>query len=93
MFFEYYKALEVYIATLLDLNKLLYNFMHNLGSIYDLVEESYWRIMDFSKQGDTSAFWARMGFIAGSNFHNLFEKPRNYDEVVNPYAYMDEREE
>lgn len=48
MFFEYYKALEVYVATLIDINKLLYNFMHNLGSIYDLSEETYWRIMDFS---------------------------------------------
>lgn len=48
MFFEYYKALEVYIGTLIDINKLLYNFMHNLGSIYDLCEESYWRIYDFN---------------------------------------------
>lgn len=32
-----------------------------------------------------------MGYITGSNFHNLFEKPRNYDEVTNPYSY--EREE
>ena len=47
MFFEYYIALNIYSDTLTDPNKLLYNFVHNLGSIYDLSEEFFWRSADF----------------------------------------------
>lgn len=93
MFFEYFIALQVYVNTALDWKKLLFNTLHNLGSIYDLGEETYFRIVDFENQGDTVEFWARMGFISGSIFHNLFEYPVNYDEVSNPDDFEKEREE
>jgi len=41
MFFEYAKALEHYLDTLKDINKLLYNVTHNMGNIYDLTVEAY----------------------------------------------------
>jgi len=37
--FEYYMAMGLYAATLIDVNKLLYNLVHNLGNIYDMTEE------------------------------------------------------
>lgn len=48
MFFEYVIALQVYVDTLIDINKLVYNFLHNAGSMYDLGEEMYFRINDFA---------------------------------------------
>lgn len=53
MFFEYYQALQQYVTVLINPDMLLYNLMHNLGSIYDLGEEVYYRILDFEEQGDT----------------------------------------
>ena len=47
MFFEYFIALQVYVSTALDWRKLMFNLLHNLGSIYDLTEESYYLIVDF----------------------------------------------
>lgn len=93
MFFEYIIALGVYVQTALNIQKLAYNFLHNAGSMYDLGEEMYVRIGDFENQGDTVKFWARMGFIVGNLIHNLLEQPINYEEVMDPHKYMDEREE
>lgn len=42
--FEYYLALGLYIETLTDANKLLFNLAHNLGAIYDLTEEMIYRL-------------------------------------------------
>lgn len=54
MAFEYVDALQVYVATATDIGKLLYNVLHNAGSMYDMGEELYFRIVDFANQGDTS---------------------------------------
>lgn len=40
MFFEYVEALEKYVDTLTDVDKLLYNLTHNAGNIYDLTVEA-----------------------------------------------------
>ena len=42
--FEYYLALGLYVDTLTDANRLLFNLAHNLGAIYDLVEELVYRM-------------------------------------------------
>lgn len=66
---------------------LIYNLLHNLGSMYDLGEEFYYRVIvidALEKIPLTMLFWARMGFIFGSIFHNLFEYPVNFDTVVDP---------
>ena len=46
MFGEYGKALSDYASTLTNANKLLFNIVHNLGNIYDLIEEVVFRIKD-----------------------------------------------
>ena len=66
--FEYWVALQIYFATTSDFNKLLYNFTHNLGDIYDLTEEAIFRFYDFEYEGETHKFWQRMGYIFGANF-------------------------
>jgi hypothetical protein len=66
--FEYYIAAEEYRNTGSDINKLSYNFAHNLGSIYDLSEEGIKRSLDIENQWDEEEYWARMGLIIGSNF-------------------------
>ena len=43
---ETYMAYGLYVETMTDANKLLFNITHNLGSIYDLVEEFVYRMMD-----------------------------------------------
>ena len=59
-------------------NKLLYNITHNLGSLYDLIEELTYRIMDWEEEKLNLFFWVRTGTIAGSIFQNVFEDPVNY---------------
>ena len=76
--FEYWLAIQIYFATISDFNKLLYNFTHNLGNIYDLTEEAVLRFYDFEDESQKMYFWKRMGFIFGRNFQNLFEDPKNY---------------
>jgi len=79
--FEYYIALSIYGQTLSDGNKLLYNFSHNLGSIYDLTEEAIYKIQSFDKDWESQEYWKRMGIIFGTNFQNLLEEPINYSMV------------
>jgi hypothetical protein len=55
--FEYWVAIQIYFATTSDFNKLLYNFTHNLGNIYDLTEEAIFRFYDFEYEGETHKFW------------------------------------
>jgi len=66
--FEYYIAIGEYKETASDINKLSYNFAHNLGSIYDLSEEGIKRSLDIENQWDEEEYWARIGLIMGSNF-------------------------
>lgn len=78
-FFEYSDALSSYINTMSDAKKLSYNVAHNLGNIYDLVEEGIKRSIKWDEGvWLTREYWARMGFIFGANFQNLFEDPENY---------------
>lgn len=96
--FEYYVAIEEYKATARSINKLAYNFAHNLGSIYDLTEEGIRRSADFENQKKEQEYYARMGLILGSNFQSIFEDPKNYykRDPNNPYEntnYAEERYE
>ena len=87
--FEYVIALQLYKDTATDYKKLIYNFAHNLGSIYDLTEEAVYRFMDIENQYQTREFWIRLGLILGTNFQNIFEDPINYypfdSDKVNNY--------
>lgn len=89
--FEYYIALEIYRETGKDINKLTYNFAHNLGSIYDMTEEAIYRSADIEEVYDDVEYWARMGTIVGSNFQNIFEDPVNYYpfDYENPDGYAE----
>jgi hypothetical protein len=78
--FEYYVAMVLYSRTARSGSKLSYNFVHNLGSIYDLTEEAYFKIVNFRELWQTQEFWKRMGIIVGTNFQNLFEDPENFYE-------------
>ena len=68
MFGEYGKAFSDYASTLTNANKLLFNIVHNLGNIYDLIEEVVLRFKDRERQINSIGFWARMGYISGSLF-------------------------
>lgn len=76
--FDYYKVMTIYVSTMSDFQQLLYNFCHNLGNIYDLTEEGLKRGVDWVHNWNDPEFWSRMGFIAGHNMQNLFERPENY---------------
>ena len=94
MTFEYYLGINLYFAVMTDVWMVLYNFLHNLGSIYDLCEEMYYMIWDFEARWDSLWYWGRLGFLVGSNFHNMFEYPRNYDKVSSDYQnHASERED
>lgn len=81
--FEYYIALQIYGETGKDINKLTYNFAHNLGNIYDMTEEGIVRTGRITEVYTEVAYWARMGTIIGTNFQSVFEDPINYY----PYNY------
>ena len=70
--FEFKDAFEIYADTVQDIEKLLYNFCHNLGMIYDYIEEAVYRGMDAEVEYQTRGFWIRMGAITGGTFHALF---------------------
>lgn len=76
--FEYWVAIQIYGSTGMDINKLTYNFAHNLGKIYDMSEEAIVRSWNITQNYDDIEYWARMGTIIGSNFQNVFEDPVNY---------------
>ena len=61
---------------------MFYNIVHNLGPIYDLTEEGIKLSLGWNdgvwKEVD---YWKKMGFIAGSNFQNVLEDPKNYYKV------------
>ena len=67
--FEYKYAFEVYVNTLQDFSKLLYNTCHNLGIIYDYAEEAIYRWIDVETEYQYREFWIRMGSITGGVFH------------------------
>ena len=75
---ETYLAYGLYINTMTDWKKLLYNVTHNLGSVYDLTEELVYRIMDWDTEYKKEFFWSRTGTICGSLFQDFFEDPVNY---------------
>lgn len=66
--FEYYLALGLYIDTLTDANRLLFNLAHNLGAIYDLTEELIYRMSEAEQQYTEEIFWIRSGTIFGGLF-------------------------
>jgi len=90
MAFEYVFAVEEYITVLLNIEMLLYNFMHGAGRMYDLLEETYYRIEDWENQLDTLVFWERVGAIIGELFHNSFRYPDNYDEITDLDKFEEE---
>ena len=70
--------MQIYGETGKDWRKLTYNLAHNLGNIYDMTEEGIIRSIDFMEVWETPEYWARMGYIIGSDFQNIFEDPVNY---------------
>jgi len=69
--YEYGQSLDIYVQTLKDINKVLYNSIHNLGNIYDLTEEGIKRMIDYETEYKTKIFWIRMGTILGANAHQV----------------------
>ena len=41
--FEYSDALQIYVETITHPDRVVYNVAHNLGVVYDLIEEGYIR--------------------------------------------------
>ncbi len=67
----------MYFETIMHPEYIVYNIAHNLGIIYDLVEEAINRFI--AAEGDQQDIdWGRLGYITGSIFQQLFEEPENY---------------
>lgn len=43
-----------------------------------MTEEGIIRSLNFMEVWETPEYWARMGYIIGSDFQNVFEDPVNY---------------
>jgi hypothetical protein len=84
---DYGESLVGYADTLSNGDRVVYNMVHNLGSIYDLTEEGYYKIVNFKDEWDSVEYWKRMGIIVGTNFQNILETPEDYF----PYSNEDER--
>jgi hypothetical protein len=76
--FEYYTGMNLYVSTLTDWHKLLFNLTHNLGNIYDLIEESVFRFKTSEDYVRRLFFWDRLGFLLGSLLHDVLEDPTEY---------------
>jgi len=78
--FDYSISFTLYVGTITSWEKMLYNLAHNLGNIYDLVEEAIKRTIDWQHNYLKISYWARMGYIIGRVFQMVFEEPKNYYE-------------
>lgn len=66
--FDYSISFTLYVGTITSWEKMLYNLAHNLGNIYDLVEEAIKRTIDWQHNYLKISYWARMGYIIGRVF-------------------------
>ena len=66
--FDYSISFTLYVGTITSWEKMLYNIAHNLGNIYDLVEEAVKRTIDWEHNYLKISYWARMGYIIGRVF-------------------------
>ncbi|TNV73062.1 hypothetical protein FGO68_gene338 [Halteria grandinella] len=75
--FEYGKVVWTYLLTMTDINKLSYNFIHNLGRIYDATTD----LIDNFRYGDPKVrrYWRRIGGDIGLVINQLAYLPTNYD--------------
>ena len=62
--FDYYKIFNGYLLTIINVNELTYNVIHNMGNIYDATTN----LIDNIRFGDptTSEYWHRMGTDVGN---------------------------
>ena len=66
--FDYSISFTLYVGTITSWEKMLYNICHNLGNIYDLVEEAIKRSIDWDHNYLKISYWSRMGYIIGRVF-------------------------
>jgi len=76
--FEFLTIFKHYIATVQDWRKLTYNLIHNLGKIYDNIDD----LIDlfssnFSVNNDN--VWKHSGYLIGDTINQIAYKPTNYD--------------
>lgn len=78
---EYLVVLIDYFYTVLDVNKLFYNVLHNLGRIYDAVTD----LIAIFRFGDpnTAKYWTGIGTDIGLIINQISYKPSNYDPYKN----------
>lgn len=76
--FEYFQILLDYLATITDVNKLVYNVFHNAGTIYDATSD----LID-NFRFDTPnyrSYWQRIGGDIGLIVNQISYKPNGYNE-------------
>ena len=69
-----------YLTTVTDGVKLAYNLVHNLGRMWDDVDELI-KICANINLSDQN-FWIRVGYLLGDMINSIFYKPNDYD----PYS-------
>jgi len=77
--FEYVRVLKDYGATISDVNKLSYNFAHNLGTVYDATTALI-EVLRYGNPNERS-YWKHIGNAAGFILKQIAYKPSDY----NPY--------
>ena len=77
--FDYGRIIWSYLLTMSDINKITYNFVHNLGRIYDAIID----MIDNFRYGkpEMRRYWRRIGGNIGLILNQLAYLPTNY----NPY--------
>ena len=80
--FEYYGILLDYFYTIIDVNKLVYNLAHNLGTIYDAVTNLI-AIFRFESP-KVRDYWQKIGYNFGLILNQVAYKPTNYNPYVKP---------
>lgn len=63
--FEFIIIGKDYFMTIQDWRKVLYNVIHNLGNLYDNIEELVDKFTNINE--DKLAWWSRIGFLFGNS--------------------------
>ena len=61
----------------MDVSKVAFNLVHNIGNIYDNIE-SLTRLL-IAMDTSNKVFWVKTGYLAGDIINQVAFKPKEYD--------------
>jgi hypothetical protein len=81
--YDFQSVFGNYISTVQDYQKLGYNLIHNLGSIWD-DSQAIMELSILMRNGNSEPFFEQGGYLIGDLINQIAFKPDDYDPYVAP---------